>query len=171
MPAHDDELEWPKGVDPPKPVNRSFLMEAMARECRRRHWIGNELVPGLISLGFFAGWMLVFGRGTQWLERHASFDLLKYLRDELGDLAGIVAAMLMGPIGAIIATLFVSHALYAWRVKRTIARYQTRCVYCDYDLSDVFHDNEMHVCPECGHGVARLKARFHRWHVVQAEKA
>lgn len=168
MQGHDEKLDWPKGLKVPGPTDRFALMGDLARECRRRHWIVNELMLGLLSLAFFVVWVVVFGRGTQWLERYASFDLLTYLREELGTVAGILVNLMIGPLGAIITTVFASHVLSSWRVRRTIARYKTRCVYCDYDLSDVMRDDEICQCSECGQWVAPLKARFHRWHVVQA---
>lgn len=149
------------------------LMVEQARVFRRRHMIRNEIVPAVVALVAFWGWMFLFGLGTDWLENHTAYDPFGWLRGTLGEALALLVLMLtVGPIGAMAVAMLLGYALMIRRMRRLIAWYRETpaCVHCDYDLSAVDANGDgLRRCPECGRMVLPLRARAHACRGVVAE--
>ncbi len=139
-------------------IIRSFpeLSELNDDECDRLRSSLNktkwkvELIPTVVGLAIWWGWMLVFGKGTDYLERHPNRDLLGYLHS-LGWF-GFLAAILLG-FGTATALAF-GIGLPLWRrlLQRAITALleSKSCFWCGYCLTGLETTDARVRCPECG---------------------
>ena len=116
---------------------RSTMMKAQIDVCKRRHRMRHVFIPTFIQLVLIVvGFVLVPLRAGE-------------------------TAMVTWTFGVLIGSIALWYWIHYWQVRRTIGRYKDRCVYCDYDMrAAIWDEHGTCVCPECGHQVMPLAARF-----------
>ncbi len=107
-------------------------------------------IPGVAGFSAWWAWMLVFGKGTDFLERHPTWDLQGYLH-RLGFL-GILAGVALGYGLTTILGLGVGMPLWQRLLKRAITTLleSKSCFWCGYCLTGLEASEGRVRCPECG---------------------
>ncbi len=128
------------------------LKQSLSKSSWRLEWI-----PGVAGFSTFWAWMLIFGKGTDFLERYPAWDLLGYLH-RLGFL-GLLAGMALG--GGLATILAFGIGLSLWRrlLRRAITASleSKRCFWCGYCLRSLEAIQGRARCPECGdHSPVRM---------------
>lgn len=139
-------------------IIRSFaeLSTLSDEECARLNRFLNktrwkvELFPTVVGLAIWWGWMLAFGKGTDFLEQYATWDLLGYLHR-----AGWLGILAMIALGYGVATILaIGIALPLWRrlLRRAITALLDgkSCFRCGYCLTGLEATDGRVRCPECG---------------------
>jgi len=143
MTAHQKYLrEFQQSCDNLTPEGRIQLYKKVQREK-----IVLNVIPSLASLTGFFGWMLIFGKGTDYIEHVYHLD---FIAD--GGVLGILLALISG-YGAAIAFAICLYCLILSRLNRNTVLFRFsggRCVYCGYSLQGHLADLGGVRCPECG---------------------
>ena len=146
-------------------IIRSFpeLSDLSDQECARlnqyllkSNWKLNW-IPGVAGFSTFWAWMLIFGKGTDFLERHPAWDLLGYLH-RLGWIGWLIAVALGLGVGT---SLALGVGFYLWtrlfRSAITTLLECKGCFWCGYCLTGLEARNGRVRCPECGdHSPVRM---------------
>ena len=121
------------------------LKRSLLKSSWRLNWI-----PGVAGFSTWWAWMLIFGKGTDFLERYPAWDLLGYL-DRLGFL-GILAAVALGYGVATILAFGIGMPLWRRLLKRAITTLleSKSCFWCGYCLTGLEATDGRVRCPECG---------------------
>ncbi len=140
-------------------IIRSFpeLSELSDEECARlkqslpkSNW-KLEWIPGVVGFSTWWGWMLIFGKGTDFLERHPAWDLLGYL-NRLGWIGWLIAVALGFGVATSLA-LGIGFSLWARLFRRAITTLleSKSCFWCGYCLRGLEAMDGRVRCPECGY--------------------
>ncbi len=121
------------------------LKQSLPKSSWRLEWI-----PGVAGFSTFWAWMLIFGKGTDFLERYPAWDLLGYLH-RLGFL-GILVGMALGGGLATILAFGIGMPLWRRLLKRAITTLleSKNCFWCGYCLTGLEATDGRVRCPECG---------------------
>ncbi len=139
-------------------IIRSFpeLSELSDEECARLKRALNktrwkvELIPTVVGLAIWWGWMLAFGKGTDYLEQHSNWDLLGILV-RLGWLGNLVIVALGFGVATFLA-FGVGMPLWRRLLRRAITTLleSKSCFWCGYCLTGLEATDGRVRCPECG---------------------
>ncbi len=114
-------------------------------------------IPSVAGFATWWGWMLLFGKGSDFLENYPKWDLLGYLH-RLGWI-GILIMLALGFGVATFLALGVGFPLWRRLLRRAITvQLQSRyCLWCGYCLQGLEVSKGRVRCPECGnHSPVRM---------------
>ena len=128
------------------------LKRSLSKQSWRLKWL-----PGVVVFNTWWGWMLVFGKGTDFLERHSNWDLLGYLHR--AGFVGILAMVLLGYGMATLLAFGIGSRVRRRLLKSAITPLlaSKRCFWCGYCLTGLEATDGRVRCPECGdHSPVRM---------------